>query len=219
MPTNVLFDLDGTLTDPFEGITRCIEHALVAVGRRAPPRETLGWCIGPPLLASLRTLLGPEFEARADDALRHYRERFAAVGMFENEVYPGVRAMLRAVASTRARLFVCTSKPHVFARRILEHFALASSFVAIHGSELDGARVDKRDGIAHVLATENLAAPDTLMVGDRDVDVLGARANGVGSIAVAWGYGSREELSLARPDAWAERVEQLATVVQANLGT
>ena len=191
---HLLFDLDGTLTNPFTGITRCIQHALAALGRPVPPADQLGWCIGPPLKESLATLLGAEHAHLAGEALDKYRERFGSVGLFENEVYPGVNDALAALRRQGHRLSVATSKPTVFARRIIDHFDLAEFFVAVEGCELDGTRGDKASLIAYVLQHQAVTPSDALMIGDREHDIVGARANGVRGVGVLWGYGSRQEL-------------------------
>jgi phosphoglycolate phosphatase len=193
--TIALFDLDGTLTDPVIGITRSVQYALEKLGRPVPEADALRWMIGPPLLASFAKILGDERAAL--DALRFYRERFSDVGLFENEVYAGIPALLTRLTAGGVRLFVATSKPHVFARRILAHFDLLRFFAAVHGSELDNRNADKRDLLAHVLATEGIDPTTAVMIGDREHDALGARANGIAAIGVTWGYGSREELLAA----------------------
>ncbi|WP_243369808.1 HAD family hydrolase [Microvirga solisilvae] len=187
-----LFDLDGTLTDPKTGITRCIQYALDRLGRPVPDTEELTWMIGPPLLASFTKLLGDAEEAV--EALRLYRERFSEVGLFENEVYPGIPAVLETLQKADLRLFVATSKPHVYARRIIEHFGLTRFFQEIYGSELDNRNADKRDLIRHILDQERFDPAQAVMIGDREHDAIGARANGIASIGVTWGYGSRQEL-------------------------
>src|SRR6202051_1356806 len=134
--TTIYFDLDGTLTNPKPGITRSIQYALNRLDRAAPPEDELTWRIGPPLRASLKKLLGTD--DLADRALLLYRERFAEIGMFENEVYPGIEDTLSAFAGSGRRLFVATSKPGVYAERIIDHFKLRGYFERVFGSELDG---------------------------------------------------------------------------------
>jgi phosphoglycolate phosphatase len=194
---HLLFDLDGTLTDPFVGITACIRHALAALGRPVPLAGELRWCIGPPLKASLATLLGSGHAHRADEALARYRERFSTVGLFENEVYRGIPDMLADLCGRGHELRVATSKPAVYARRIIDHFALAGFFQGVEGSGLDGTLVDKGALIAHILGNHRIVPADALMIGDREHDVLGARANDVAALGVLWGYGSRDELQAA----------------------
>lgn len=195
----LLFDLDGTLTDPAVGITSCIQHALVRLGRPAPPAASLRRFIGPPLRATFAELLDDEGPI-ADEALAYYRDRFTAIGMFENGVYPDIVTGLSSLRAGGHRLWVVTSKPEVYARRIVDHFELKDFFHDVYGSGLDGQRADKAELIAHVLAHEHLDARRTWMIGDRGHDIDGGRATGVRTIGVAWGYGPLEELQLARPD-------------------
>ena len=196
----IIFDLDGTLTDPGIGITRCIQHALTVLGRRAPASEELERFVGPPLRGSFAALLGTDEAELITQAIAHYRERFEACGMFENAVYPGIPAALEQLRRGGHRLWVATSKPQPYASRILEHFGLARHFERIHGSELSGRNSDKGELLQMVLVQEHLDPADAYMVGDRAQDVVGARENGVGSVAVLWGYGSEEELAAAAPD-------------------
>lgn len=189
----VLIDLDGTLTDPKDGIVACLKQALSVVGAPLPAEDELERYIGPPLQASLAALLDGD-AARAARALALYRERFAVSGMFENRVYPGVTDALSAMRDAGLALFVATSKPQPYAERILDHFGLAAYFHGTYGSELDGRRSDKAGLIAHLLQRESLAPSRSVMVGDRSHDMLGARSNGVVPVGVLWGYGSREEL-------------------------
>ena len=191
---HLLFDLDGTLTNPFLGITNCIRHALEQMGCNPPPAQDLTWCIGPPLKESFHGLLNTEDPRHAEKAVAHYRERFGSVGLFENEVYPGVRECLETLTSNDYRLSVATSKPHVYAKRILEHFELAHFFQSIDGSELDGTRTHKGELLDFILKRDNLDAASTLMIGDRKHDMIGAQENSVTPLGVLWGYGSREEL-------------------------
>lgn len=191
--TPVCFDLDGTLTDPKQGIVRSIRYALHRLGHDAPLQDgDLAWCIGPPLLESLETLLGDA--AAAKDALRHYRERFADVGLYENEVYAGVPEALAALKRQGQQLFVATSKPRVYAERIVDHFGLSSFFEAVCGSELDGTRSDKTELLAWIVEHKRLQPWQTTMVGDRRHDIIGALNNGMRAVGVLYGYGNRAEL-------------------------
>jgi phosphoglycolate phosphatase len=193
----VFFDLDGTLTDPKPGITACIRHALVGLGRPAPPADALHWCIGPPLARSFARLLDTEDEALIARSLVLYRERFGTVGLYENALYPGVAEALAAVRAAGCATYVMTSKPHVYATRIVEHFGLAPLFDRVYGSELDGTRVDKGELIAWAMAQEGLDPARVLMIGDREHDAIGARHCGVRAIGVSYGYGSETELRAA----------------------
>jgi phosphoglycolate phosphatase len=194
---NILFDLDGTLTDPREGIVACFKHALSELGQSCPSDSEFERYIGPPLYESFGELLGSTERRWINDAVGLYRDRFSSTGMFENAVYPGMEPALAALRDLGATLFVATSKAQVFAERIVEHFGLDRFFRAVYGSELDGARTNKADLIAHILRAESISPPSALMVGDRGHDVLGAKANGVFPIGALWGYGSREELVAA----------------------
>jgi phosphoglycolate phosphatase len=210
---NILLDLDGTLTDSGDGITRCIAYALAQLGHPAPDRAELSQYVGPPLAASFRTLLGTADDGLVGEALRLYRERFVERGMFENSVYPGIPEALSALQALGLRLWVATTKPQLFAHQILEHFDLLPHFGGVYGSELNGERADKGDLIGHLLASERIAAPNALMVGDREQDIRGARGNGVRSLGVLWGYGSRAELEESQPDALIDSPGELAAAV------
>jgi phosphoglycolate phosphatase len=190
----VLFDLDGTLTDPREGITRSIAYALERMGREPPPLDSLTFAIGPPLRASLARLIGTDAREAVERALAHYRERFADVGLFENALYAGIGEALSQLREAGLPLFVATSKPRVYAERIVRHFALDAHFEAVHGCELDGTREDKRELLAHLFPHHGLAPAEVAMVGDRGVDMIAARHHGAAAIGALWGYGTREEL-------------------------
>lgn len=194
---NILFDLDGTLTDSYKGITRCIAHALSTMGRTSPPHDSLRWCIGPPLRHSFAILLDSADDNLVNEALHLYRERFGSVGLFENEVYRGVPETLDALQQKGHTLYVATSKPSVYAGKIIDHFALRGYFKAVYGSELDGRLGDKESLIQHILQTESIDISHASMVGDREHDMIGAKANGVAGFGVLWGYGTREELEVS----------------------
>lgn len=209
----ILFDLDGTLTDPREGITRSIAYALERMGLEPPPLDHLTFAIGPPLRPTLAKLIGDETPATVERALALYRERFADVGLFENAVYDGIAEVLRTLTGRGTALYVATSKPRVYAERIVRHFALDTHFEAIHGCELDGTREDKRELLAHLLPHHGLKAADCAMIGDRGADMAAARHHGVRAIGVLWGYGSREELEGAGAHSLCERPGELAALL------
>ena len=188
----IYFDLDGTLPDPKPGITRSIQYALERLGQHVPSEDELTWCIGPPLHASLKRLTGTA--ELADRALLLYRERFGDVGLFENETYGGIEDTLSALSVTSSRMFVATSKPAVFAERIIDHFGLRRYFEQVFGSELDGTRADKGDLLRYALDTAKVDPQSAVMIGDRSHDVEGARRNGITAIGVLYGYGSEAEL-------------------------
>lgn len=187
-------DLDGTLTDPKPGICGCVQYALRELGLPAPSQDALEWVIGPPMIESMRELVGPD---RADESLRLYRRRYGETGLFENRVYDGVPDLLRRLTQEGWRLYVATSKAEPYAVRIVDHFGLAPYFVRVFGSGLDGSLLHKGELLAHALAETGVDAGAAVMIGDRKFDVLGARANGMPTIGVAWGYGSRAELEEA----------------------
>jgi phosphoglycolate phosphatase len=193
--TAIYFDLDGTLTDPKAGITRSIQYALEKLGRIAPSEDELTWCIGPPLRASLKKLLGTD--DLAEQALLLYRERFADIGIFENTIYPGIEDALTVLAGSGRRLFVATSKPGVYAERIIDHFKLRAYFERVFGSELDGKHSDKTDLLGYALRTTAVDPSRAIMIGDRSHDMIGARNNGMTAVGVLYGYGSEAELLAA----------------------
>ena len=213
MYNTILFDLDGTLTDPGLGITNAVAHSLRRLGRPVPPRAELDKFIGPPLLHSYQVYTGlTEAEARA--AIPLYREYFVPTGMFENEVYPGIPALLAAQRAAHKTLVLATSKPEPFAVRILEHFDLARYFDLVVGSTLDETRTEKAEVIAYALEQLPVGArADAVMVGDRDYDVRGARQNGLLCVGVAFGYGTRAELEAAGAAAVADSVAELQDIL------
>jgi phosphoglycolate phosphatase len=203
----ILFDLDGTLSDPKPGITRSIQFALEKLGREVPPADDLTWCIGPPLLGSLEKILGDR--AEAEEALRLYRERFAEIGLYENALYPGILSALATLSGDGHRLFVATSKPTVFADRIIAHFELSDFFEAVYGSELDGTRTDKGELLAHIVRETGIDPQAATMIGDRSHDIIGARKNGMQTLGVLYGYGSEAELRNAGADALVRSPDEL----------
>jgi phosphoglycolate phosphatase len=204
----ICFDLDGTLTDPKLGITRSIQYALQELTGAAPEADALTWCIGPPLLGSFETLLG-ERRDEAPLALAKYRERYGEIGLFENEVYPGIIGLLSGLAEAGHRVIVATSKPHVYARRIVEHFELSRFFEDVCGAELSGERSDKTELLRWVIDAKGIAADQAIMVGDREHDVIGARNNGMRAIGVTYGYGTEAELTQAGAAALCRSPEEL----------
>jgi phosphoglycolate phosphatase len=214
----VLFDLDGTLTDPREGITRSLVHALERMGLAPPPAESLTFAIGPPLRTSLAQLLGTGERDAVERALAFYRERFAEVGLYENAPYAGIEETLAGLAAGGATLLVATSKPRVYAERILRHFGLERHFAAVHGCELDGTREDKRDLLAHLLSHHGIAPQSCVMVGDRGADMRAALHHGAAALGVLWGYGSLEELEAAGAHGLCARPVELPAAL-ARLGS
>jgi phosphoglycolate phosphatase len=196
---SICLDLDGTLTDPKIGITRSIQHALTELGHHPVPAEQdLTWCIGPPLRTSFRTMLGSE--DLAERAVTLYRERFSDIGLFENAIYDGIHDLLTALAAAGPRLFVVTSKAHVYAERIIAHFGMDPYFERVFGAELDGTRSEKTALLQYALEQSGLNGQRAIMVGDRSFDIIGARNNQMTSIGVLYGYGSEAELKEAGAD-------------------
>lgn len=208
---NVLFDLDGTLTDPGEGITRSLQYALNELGIECPPPAELHVHIGPPVRDALSIILKTKDASLVEEALRIYRVRFSETGIFENEVFDGVPELLEALRASSRRLYVATSKPLVFTKRILKHFRLTDYFDGIYGSELNGHLDNKVELIHYILRSSELTPDETLMVGDRMYDIFGARENGCMSLGVTYGYGSEEELRSAGADMLCESPQEIAT--------
>lgn len=211
----ILFDLDGTLTDPKLGITGCVQYALRKLGMEAPDADALEPFIGPPLLDSFRQFCGLD-EETGQQAVAFYRERYAVVGLFENEVYPGIAQMLARLRAAGCHLAVASSKPEVFVKRILERFELLSYFEVVVGSELDGTRTRKEEVMEEALrqllhGTEELT--DTVMVGDRKFDIQGAKAHQIAAVGVAYGYAAEGELEEAGADRIVETVEELEKIL------
>ncbi|WP_028079817.1 HAD hydrolase-like protein [Solimonas soli] len=217
VPFGVLLDLDGTLTDSEQGIIRCMRHALQQMRRPVPDDAALRRLIGPPTQQTFATLLGSEERALVDEAVRLYRERFAATGIFENRLYPGITEMLDALQALGCRMVLATSKPHIYAQRIVEHFGLDRWLSAVYGAELDGTRADKAELLRHLLERERFDPVLCLMAGDRRHDVLGARANGVEACSVRWGYGEAAELAAAAPDFYCDTPAELVALVRTRI--
>jgi phosphoglycolate phosphatase len=193
MPAHIYFDLDGTLTDPYEGISNCIVYAIEKLGFPRPSDEWLFGSIGPPLWDTFPEIVGEELTRKAVDL---YRERFDDVGWRENTPYDGIHDALESVKSSGATLFVATSKPRTAAKRIVEHFGMGEFFDGVFGSELDGTRSRKDELLAYALRQNGRVATRT-MIGDRKHDLAGAIANDMVPIGVSYGYGSIDELQRA----------------------
>lgn len=215
--THILFDLDGTLTDPGLGITNSVAYALDRFGIKVTDRATLYKFIGPPLVDSFMEYYGfPEEQAKA--AVTVYREYFAEKGWVENTVYEGIENLLSALAAAGKILLVATSKPQAFAERILAHFGLDKYFAVICGAPMNAPRgYGKADVIREALSAARVTDLSTaVMVGDRHHDIDGAKAVGIAAIGVLYGYGDREEHETAGADVIAERVDTLQKVLLSN---
>lgn len=189
----ILFDLDGTLTDPKEGITKSFQYALEKMGYEED-LDNLEKVIGPPLWDSFMDFYGMTKE-QADQGVIYYRERYRSVGKFENKVLEGIPELLQELTNAGRRLVVATSKPTDYSVEILEHYDLAKYFDEIVGSNLDGTRIHKTEIIAHVRSLFDLPVEACVMIGDRMHDIIGAKNHQMDSIGVLFGYGSREELT------------------------
>ncbi len=211
---HILFDLDGTLTDPGEGITNSVMYALKKFNINETDRSKLYKFIGPPLLDSFEKYYGftPD---ESKQALLYYREYFTKGGMFENKVYEGVEDMLITLRERGKKLYVATSKPEVYSVKILEHFGLSKYFEFIGGSTLDEkGRIHKADVIEYVLENAKIKDKSTaIMIGDRHFDVEGAKKCGLDSVGVLYGYGDRDELTAANATYISEKVEDIKRII------
>lgn len=212
----ILFDLDGTLTDPKLGICTCVQYALKEFDIEEPDLDKLEPFIGPPLKDSFMKYYNLT-EEQAERAIEKYRERFSVTGKFENKVYEGIPELLKDLKDYGYQLAVASSKPECFVKDILVHFNIARFFDVVVGSELDGSRVDKAEVIHETLNRlfhyRAFQKDQIVMIGDRKFDVEGAKDIGVTSVAVAYGYGSHKELRAAKPDHLAETVEELRALL------
>jgi phosphoglycolate phosphatase len=191
----LLLDLDGTLSDNYEGISNSIRHALAKLGAPAASDADLRRCIGPPLRESFARLVGCADPATIEAAIDGYRERYQDLGWQENVAYPGIGAALEALAAHGVRMFVCTSKPERYASRIVRHFGFDAYVARVYGADLAGTLDDKRKLLAHLIASERLQPAECIMVGDRVHDVRAAQANATRAVGVLWGYGDAGELA------------------------
>ena len=209
----ILFDLDGTLTDPFLGITRSVAYSLKSFGIEVDDLETLKPFIGPPLDVSFREYYHMD-EAQSWKAVEKYREYFSKKGLFENKVYEGMEDFLQSLLNMDMKLYVCTSKPEVFAKEILDHFSLTPYFIGIYGATLDGSLKNKGDVIAHCIKQVQLNIQDCMMVGDRQHDIVGAHQNQIPCIGVLYGYGSLEEFQEYHCDYIAKDLIELKKIIE-----
>lgn len=218
----ILFDLDGTLTDPGVGITNSVMYALKKYGITVTERSTLYTFIGPPLIQSFEKFYGFNHES-AEDAVTAYREYFSEKGIFENELYEGIDVLLSHLKEQGKILCLATSKPEVYAGRILEHFNLTKYFDIQAGSLLNGERTNKAEVIEWVMKQlrdkHGLESPEqeALMVGDREHDMAGAVKNHIPGVGVLYGYGSREELEMAGAKGLAAAVPELYKILTGNI--
>ncbi len=200
MLNNVLFDLDGTLMDPKEGFTRCIQYALHQLGQSYPSEEYIAGFIGPPLQSTFEELLHSSEHDLINEAVGHYRKRYSEVGLFENKVYPGIIELIAFLHKNSYKIWVVTFKPTIWVEKIVRHFSLDKSLSGVYGPALDERLFDKIKLVESVLADAKIAPANTVMVGDRKEDIVAGKTNGIVTIGVTYGYGSREEIANATPD-------------------
>ena len=206
MENNILFDLDGTITDPALGITNSVMYALKRYGIEVADRRELYKFIGPPLAGSFSEFYGFSKE-EGFKAVEVYREYFSTKGIFENRVYDGIEELLNKLKESGKKIYLATSKPEIYANAILRHFGLDKFFDGVVGSELNGERVEKSEVIEYVMKKYSIS--HGVMVGDRCFDILGAKKNGLMSVGVLYGYGTKEELKEAECDFLISSVSEL----------
>ncbi len=208
----VLFDLDGTLIDSGEGITNSVAYSLAKFGIEIKDKRELYPFIGPPLHESYEKFYGFSKE-KAKTAVEYYREYYREKGIFENQVYEGVEALLKDLYNAGKTLIVATSKPRVFAEQILEYLGLAGYFTCIAGANMDGTMTKKSEVIRYGLAAANVSDDsNVVMIGDREHDVLGAKETGIDCIGVLFGYGDYNELKNAGADYIVEKADDIAAI-------
>jgi phosphoglycolate phosphatase len=196
-PSIIFFDLDGTLSDSREGITKCLCYALEQIGREPPSRAELEKFIGPPLRKIFPDLLSDAGLDLVEKCVSLYRERYGAVGIYESVLYPDIRELLSSLRQMSFRLFVVTSKSQIYAERVIAHFSLTNYFEAVYGPACDGRFDDKRELVAYVLQELGVRPAEVVMVGDRRDDIAAAVVNGCSAVGITYGFGSVEELTTA----------------------
>lgn len=209
---HILFDLDGTLTDPMMGITKSVRYALNYYGIEVNDLNDLLPFIGPPLRDSFQEYYGFD-EAKANEAVEKYREYYKNDGIFDNKVYRGMKECLQTLKDNGKKLYVATSKPEFFAKQIIDHFSLSEYFEYIGGSEFN-SREKKAEVIEYVLKTNQIDNDDVIMVGDRKHDIIGAHENKIPCIGVLYGYGTEDELKQYQADYLVASVEELTELLK-----
>ena len=212
----LLFDLDGTVTDPQEGILNCVKYVYQASGLEIPPDDMLLSYIGPPLIDGFQEIAGMTYQ-EAVEAAAKYRERYGVTGLFENRVYDGMEGALARLKEMGCHIAMATSKPEIYARRILEHFDLLKYFDQVVGGALDGSRNQKADVIREALRRLELAEEErgkVIMIGDRKHDIIGAKECGIASLGVYYGFAPAGELEECGADYVIRNVGQLVPFFQ-----
>lgn len=204
---HILFDLDGTLTDPQEGIINSVQYALKKFGIKKENRELM-YFIGPPLHKSFQKIFGTE--EKAFQAVAVYREYYSTKGIFENKLYEGISELLKTLNKNNKTLHLATSKPTLFAEQILHHFKIYHNFDIIMGSNMDGSRTEKHEVIQEILDQQpGIQLNNFVMIGDRKYDIIGAKHHGLDSVSVTYGYGTIEELQYEKPTYIVNKVSDL----------
>jgi len=211
--TNILFDLDGTLTDPKEGIINSVKFALSKMGVNESEVGDLMKFIGPPLHVSFRDFCGFN-EENTELAVQYFREYFTDKGINENSIFPGVVELLESLKSRKFNMFIATSKPTVHANTVLDNFGITKYFQYVKGSNLNGTESGKPEIIAHIIEKFNLEKDKTVMIGDRFYDIIGAKENGIDSIGVTFGYGGETELKEAGATYICNSVKEIYKIIQ-----
>lgn len=210
---NILFDLDGTLTDSFDGIANAALYAITTLGETSYTKADLNFFIGPPIFDSFDKIFGGD-KQKVQSAVKLYREYFGDRGWKENRVYDGVKEMLQALKDMGKVMAVATSKPELFSRRITEYFDLDKYFVFVAGASMDDSRSHKADVIKYALGNTGMEKSETIMIGDRNHDILGAKTCGLKSMGVLYGYGDRQEHLAAGADYIADTPADVVKIFQ-----
>jgi len=213
---NIFFDLDGTLLDSQSGIIQSLQHALTETAGIEPSSDELRPMIGSSLPHILGNFLGPHGEVA--DAINHYRDFYQEEAMFDAEVYDGVFEMFDTFMTAEVGLYIATSKPHAFANQIAQHFGLTDAITHVFGSELDGTNSDKSSLLQYALDETGFEPAKCIMIGDREMDIFGAKNNDINNIGALWGYGAAEELRMAEADMMAGHPEEVAEIAYDMMG-
>jgi len=210
---NILFDLDGTLTDPYLGITNAVKYSLRKFGIEENNENTLRALIGPPLETSFMEFYQFDIN-KTKTAIGYYREYFSEKGIYENKLYPGIEDVLAKIKDRNKTIILATSKPAIFASKILKYFNIDKYFYDMTGSNLDGTLGEKDEIIKFIIEKHDLKPETTIMIGDRKYDISGAHKNNIHSIAVMYGYGSKEELEQSNPTYFCENVPDILEIIR-----
>ncbi|MFC1953327.1 HAD hydrolase-like protein [Chloroflexota bacterium] len=210
---NVLFDLDGTLTDPKEGFVNCIQYALRQLGQSSQNEEYIASLIGPPLHSTFVTLLHSDESELIGEAIRLYRQRYSETGIFESEIYPGITELLDLLHRNSYQLWVLTFKPKIWIEKIIKHFSYEQWFSGVFGPTLDERLSDKVELVKSAIAGAKMIPADTVIIGDRKEDIIAGNINGILTVGVTYGYGTREEIIDAEPNYICDSPDDIRQVI------